>query len=754
MKLTEIKQMQREEVTSLGVMSYCSHDPAAAFLRFNGKSIDTYLHFEEGMLSRRKKSYHFPLRSIMACLHISKTNIEDVSALTMDYMDNKTFLGTSNNYRRLVGDYIRENLRVKPEQVIRGVNHHDGHAYSAFYSSKFENAAILAIDGLGSKQRTHSIYIADRRHGIKRIFSQTLPGIGELYTLITLALGFDAGEEGKTMGLAAYGLDTADPHFAEIASELEGRFNGFVTDYSKQVRRAPSAELKLKLDARRLKEDLYEGYPALVAAAVQNELERSLRHLATEIKKVTGEKKLVIAGGVGLNCVANEYLVNLEIFNDIYVHADSGDAGIPLGLALIGLEKKLRERKYTESEIQGILSTFEYPKCGFGTHAMPLKKDHKKLLEQIGVKTEIFDAKKIAENIKSEQIVALFSGEFELGPRALGHRSFLASPLTSSMKAVMNSKIKHREAYRPFAPIVLQEDFSRYFESKHNQHDRMLYAVKCKTNATNEIPAVVHHDGTARAQTISEEESQVVLILREFKRQTGVGVLINTSFNDNDEPIVLDEVDALVSFLRTNADILILNDVVVRRTDFHDVSNALNILTKEQSNTKEEYYKKAIGELLYRKPVKSLREFKNESIALSAYHAKYRKKNEMVYDLENGNYEGYETIYIDAHHVEIMKELALISKVNINEILKKCIIIKDEYSEIDEIDISKNAISFHYNLSTIIRVEFNQRFPNLQFFYAQADKIIERTLNIDNDYQDVLETYEVNGNKTINEFFE
>jgi hypothetical protein len=240
--------MKKNKTYSLGIMSYCSHDPAAAIIEYDGCTISNYVHFEEGMLSRKKKSYHFPLRAIAACLDVLDIEIEDIDVVATDYMDRKSYLKTSNNYRGLVGDYIRENLKINHSQLEIGVPHHDAHAYAAFYSSGFEEAGIISIDGLGSEQSTHSIYVGSRKNGINKIYEQKIPGIGELYTLITRYLGFESGEEGKVMGLAPYGMDKKLEDLEFLQNLLHGEFDGFTLDYSRQLSRAPSSHLKIKLD--------------------------------------------------------------------------------------------------------------------------------------------------------------------------------------------------------------------------------------------------------------------------------------------------------------------------------------------------------------------------------------------------------------------------------------------------------------------------------------------------------------------------
>lgn len=748
--------MQKDKIYTLGFMSYCSHDPAAALIEFDGTKISNYLHFEEGMLSRKKKSYHFPLRSIYKCLKYTGIEIQDLSLIATDFMDNKSYMATSDSYRLLVGDYIRENLNILHSQLSTKNPHHDAHAYSAFYASDFSEAAILSIDGLGSEQTTHSIYVGNKQNGIKKIFEQRLPGIGELYTLLTLAIGFEAGEEGKTMGLAPYGSNINKSDLKKIQNQIKGRFDGLTTDYSKQVQRAPSTKLKIKLDKKRLDEDLYKGYPAIISYALQKELENALVHLSKEIKKTTGLNNLCIAGGVGLNCVANEMLVNKEIFDNIYVHADSGDSGLPLGLALIGLEQEMERRGNSKKNIQAALCSFNYPKFGKG-YKYNDKNTGLAFLKKNKIELKQFEPEIIANKLIKNDVVALFSDDFELGPRALGHRSFLASPLSEKMKEIMNRKIKHREAYRPFAPIVTEKNFKKFFISKHMNHDRMLYAVQCTDNAKKHIPATVHYDNTARVQVISDDNEPCYKIINKFEEISGVGVLINTSFNDNDEPIVLDEIDALSCFLRTNADVLVLNDFFIDRGSFgskEDIERHLIELEKIIRLRSKKIYSEAIDMLLNQKPSRTLDSFKRESLITSEYMKKYHSISKLKKLISSNKLQKYNKIYSDEYHFIILQNIFAFQRLDFESIRNKIVTLSDDYESLYKIDLNENNLILLYNISTIIRHTNYQEGHLATIFYDQPDRVIILDNNLKSfAYDPVFKTYELDNRQSINTFF-
>ena len=185
----------------MGFMNFCSHDPGAALVKIENGSFE-YIFAEEGFLSRRKKSYQFPIRSIEYCLNHFGIKIDQVDRFILDYMNEKTFFRTSNNYRLLAGDFIRSKMKINPERISFIKSHHLAHAYTAFYPSGFEDATVIIVDGLGSNNQTHSIYSANKHNGIKLLHQQSGTGIGSIYSMVTKILGFASGEEGKTMGRA------------------------------------------------------------------------------------------------------------------------------------------------------------------------------------------------------------------------------------------------------------------------------------------------------------------------------------------------------------------------------------------------------------------------------------------------------------------------------------------------------------------------------------------------------------------------
>lgn len=729
-------------------MSYCSHDPAACLSRIDADGNLEYIHFEEGMLSRRKKSYHFPLRSIAKCLDHFGIEIGDVDRIVLDSMNQKTAHNTAPYYRKLIGDYLRAGFNVREDQILFAESHHLAHAYTAFYPSRFSEAAVLSIDGLGSEQDTHSIYTASREGGIRKIYSQKGFGIGVLYALITDRLGFEEGEEGKTMGLAPYGaghgaIDVSLPC-------LQGEFKGFFTDYSRIVQRQPTCSLKVKIKKCPSKKEVYSPFYARLAYNVQHELERCLLHLASEIRSRTGLKNLCIAGGVGLNCVANEVIRESGIFDDVYVQPASGDSGISLGLSLAGIYDLTHKtnNKWTQSS--------KY----FWTYS-PLEHDARELLPILDAQRVPFqeaDVPQIAKLLEQKKIVAYYEKGWEFGPRALGHRSFLADPRHSDMKEILNLKIKHREAYRPFAPIMLQEKFGEYFESKSTDHTHMLFAVKCKEKAKKEVPAIVHVDDTARVQTCTPQAGRIYDILKEFYKNTNVPILVNTSLNDNDEPIVMTPTDALSCFLRTNADVLVVDEIMIRREDIPNQEELLAASTKIQLESQQALFAKALKSLITpAHQQESLKTFLAREL-LSSLYAKHNEScDRLVQTLfVNRNSEDQKNIVTDAYHLELLKTLAAYYKKDLTSYNIQ--ILEDEVESLTA--IPRDAFVLLYNLTVHLGdSEVRAQYPHLascKCFYRIQDKkaaLLKQNGLAEDQMALMANSYEVNPTLLIADFF-
>ena len=741
---------------SMGIMNYCSHDPACALIKVDDSKIE-FIQAEEGFLSRKKKSYQFPIRSMKYCLDYFSIKIDDIDSVTFDYMDHRRDFRTSNNYRLLIGDYIRSKLKI-PQNKMFFSSHHYAHALSTFWPSGFDESTVMIVDGLGSEQQTHSIFYMNEDGGKKLEFEQKGVGIGALYSLVTNKLGFDAGEDGKTMGLAPYGKKHFN--YDKILPSLKGKFFDLFTDYSQQIHRSPSMKLKLDLKEINDKKDVYNPYFSRLAYNLQKETERCLKYLAIESIKKTGSNNLCFAGGVALNCVANEKIRNNSRIKNFYIYPASGDSGIPVGLALAGLEKnQFKLHKLFKKKVR---SRFAIP---YSCDSEPLKNYYNEKFEAILKKNKVvkkkLDLTKIADLIAQKKIGAICSKGIELGPRALGHRSFLADASDRKMKEVLNKKIKHRELYRPFAPIVLEKFFKQYFESKTTNHSYMLMAPKCKKITRLETSAICHIDNTARVQTVSKNNGIIFYILKEYMKLKNIPILINTSFNDNNEPIVFTKLDAFITFLRCRPDFIIYDDSYIERKNLKNISEITKSLEALQKKIRDEYFMLAINELTEissKTKNSNLRNFLKLNLELSKGYKNERMILKLIDFLTLRDKR--RMLYLDTYHIELLKKIFSVIGFNIKEICPKVLIINDDYHSDKKIKESSDFIL--YNFSSIFHNKFwklyNKR--NIQSFYEMQDKLLifsDHFNTHDNQRSSCLEeisqSYENDYDKTINDFF-
>ena len=744
---------------SLGFMNWCSHDPAASIVQYDQfKGTINYITAEEGFFSRRKKSYHFPLRSIKYCLDWFGITMADIDVISLDYMDHERVFRTSDNYRLLVGDFIKSKLKIHERtKVIFCDTHHLAHAYAAFLPSGFKQSTVVIIDRLGSKQQTHSVYSANGNDGFQTMFEQKGTGIGLVYSLVTNLLGWDYGEEGKTMGLAPYGKD-----YDQIDSKLpkfKGHRSGLIVDYSHLVTRSPSPEFRCDFTSLGAVDDIYSRECTRIAYLLQQETEESIMHIVKESIKLTGIPRVCLAGGVALNCVANEIVAQMPEIETLFVPPAAGDSGVPFGLALHGMNNLNDEFIQTYLDTVGSKKYFPFSndknssKCGLTEVKALLKKYH---IEPVEYSPEL-----IAEYLADSKVVCLCTEGIEHGPRALGHRSILADARNPKMKEIMNEKIKHREGYRPFAPIVLAEHFSEYFISPSGCHEYMLRAVECNEYACKTIPSVVHIDNSARVQTVEKRVGKVWEILEKFKQLTGVPVLINTSFNDNNEPIVFDAIDAFCCFLRTQADTLIVEDEVYLRTEFNNADLLLSDMKALQAERIRNNMADSLNELtgIGRLDFPELKRFLRMNLELSKYHKKYKTLDRLQSYLTSRD--RTRPLLLDEYHEAMIKELTGIIGISFASIADDVYVLEDSVTSIENIRDCSDVIL--YNLSAIACNPFTKNLfadkHNLWWFYdisdipAEVISSCEESSSIVGDIEMILNSYETDLERTIDDQF-
>ncbi len=438
---------------------------------------------------------------------------------------------------------------------ITQVGHHESHA-SAFFVSPFEEATILVMDGYGDESATTAW--TGRGNKIERIWADPFyDSIGMLYTLVTEHIGFKVFEEGTVMALAACGGPTYREAFKDVIKLLPGGRIAINPDYISYDTHGFLKPFKPKFyDAfgpARNPGDPVTDRQRDIAYGLQHVVEDAILHMARHLSKTAPSKNLVISGGVGLNCVANGKILAETDYESVWVPPIASDSGGPLGSALYHHHQTLGAKRnfvlthafygkgYTDAEIIRALDA-----AGLSYKRM----EEKELLQQV------------ARDLADQKIVGWFQGRFEMGPRALGNRSILSDARSNKMKDLINARIKHREAFRPFAPVVLIEKLSEYFE--FTQPDPfMTMAPKIRPDKLDLIPAAAHVDGTGRIQTIDRAANQRYYdVIAEYAKLTGIHVILNTSFN-RQEPVVNRPEEAISCYLRTDMDRLVLGDYYV-----------------------------------------------------------------------------------------------------------------------------------------------------------------------------------------------
>ncbi|MGH7905861.1 MAG: carbamoyltransferase family protein, partial [Candidatus Binataceae bacterium] len=463
---------------------------------------------------------------------------------------------------------------------VRRVEHHRAHMASAFYVSPFDEAALFSIDGLGDF--ASAMWGVGRGNHIKPLGAVAFPhSLGIYYTAVTQYLGFDKyGDEYKAMGLASYGQpDFIDEFRRIVIAKNGGRMgfelrSGYFTHQSGGasmtwdegepiIGRMYSERLVNRLGpARKTDEPLSDRHRA-IAASMQRRLEEVVLDRLRTLRKTTGMRRLCLAGGVAFNCAANGKILENTGFDEVYIQSAAGDAGLAIGATMYVWHHELGNPRgfvmehsywgpeFDDAQIAGVLAA----------NSGHLEREGCEV-RRVGDEAEL--ARITAGAIADGQVIGWFQGRMEWGPRALGNRSILADPRRPEMRDILNAKIKRREMFRPFAPSILEEAAGDYFTQSHPS-PFMLMAYPVRPDKRAQIPATTHVDGTGRPQTVNQRQNRRYYnLIKEFARQTGVPVLLNTSFNEN-EPVVCRPEEALDCFLRTRMDLLAMGPYLVRR---------------------------------------------------------------------------------------------------------------------------------------------------------------------------------------------
>ena len=588
----------------LGISCYF-HDAAAALLR-DGRLVAAA---EEERFSRKKHDYEFPQRAIDFCLGAA-----GIEARDLDYVvffekpfvkferllltSMQTFPASHRVFREAMVTWLGDKLWVKhllqrrlgvPPAKVLFNEHHLSHAASAFFCSPFEEAAILTVDGVG-EWTTASLGIG-KGTDLRLLKEIRFPhSLGLLYSAFTAFLGFEVNEgEYKVMGMAPFGT----PRYADDVRKLirvhaDGSFELDMDYFTFHRSTTQTFSRKFETLFGRPRDPAANfftassGYPAYfgekparydalarenehyadIAASVQLVIEETLLTMARAAQRETGLTRLCLAGGVALNSVANGRILRETPFEELYIQPAAGDGGGALGAALYGyhavlggprsfvMEHAAWGQEHDAAAIEDFLRAGDIP--------------HERL------ESEDRLIERVVDRLQEGSVVGWSQGRFEWGPRALGHRSILADPRRLDMKDIVNTKIKFREPFRPFAPSALVERAEEYFvlpdAARHYPARFMLYVVDVQEGKRGLVPAITHVDGTGRLQTVRRDTNpRYHRLISTFAEATGVPMVLNTSFNLRGEPIVNTPAEAFKTFTQSGMDVLVLGDYVIEK---------------------------------------------------------------------------------------------------------------------------------------------------------------------------------------------
>ena len=613
----------------LGIQSYANHDSGASILKINKKKNTTeYVAISEERLIRKKYPYTFPVHSINYCMeYFGLKNLKQIDYIISDWIRIKRWIRSAPAYNYQMFDYIKEKLNFNKKKVIQ-IDHHLAHAASAYYSSGYKKSAILIVDGNGSDLETNSFFYGYKNKIILKDKSK-YHGIGAAYTAVTNnILNFGTGGEGKTMGLAPYGAKNNKIKLRLFLKNINTNFSSF-------MRRMPYSDVLnhinenfrpnvIKQKIRKAnKKNIMNKYFCDWAYKIQKVTETVMQHLGRKIYNKVKTKNICLAGGVALNSVANNIILKKTKFKNMFVFPACSDAGIPFGLVLWGYHYLFKGKKRIEFNNA-------YTGCTYNT------KDTLKLLNKYDLAFSFTSNHEIASLIRRGFIVGNFQGKSEYGPRALGNRSILADARNPRMRNYINNKVKHREVFRPFAPAILEEFSNKYFDISYSPY--MLQVAKSKQS--KKIPSAIHVDDTARVQTVNEQQNKKFYsIIKEFYKQTKVPVILNTSFNDAGEPLVETPLDAILCFLKTKIDFLVLDNVLIDKKKQINIKKKINIMEILRKRNISEKEKKSIKILT---KTFSLKEYskkeKQENLKAKKYTL-YRPINKIEDFLKQYNYQ-------------------------------------------------------------------------------------------------------------------
>lgn len=587
-------------MTILGVSCFY-HDSAACLVR-DGAILAAA---QEERFTRIKHDQTFPHHAIAFCLQFANLKIDDIDIIAFYDKPFIKFERILESYLTFVPRGIRSYLMAMPLWLKKKLwipdlfrkelnytgrmvfpEHHQSHAASAFFPSPFQNAAFLTMDGVG-EWSTSSFGIGSDNTVDIHSEIHFPHSLGLLYSAFTYYTGFKVNSgEYKVMGLAPYGepkyVQTILDHLIDLKEDGSFKMNLSYFDYPVGLTMTNGRFNALFGGPPRKPETKITQKEMDLARSVQEVTEEIMLRAARFVHRETGQRYLCLAGGVALNCVANGRIFREGPFEDIWIQPAAGDAGGAVGAALFAWHQVENNPRsvdgFHDSQSRSLLGPlFE-------------NDDIEKFLDENNIPYTLHDDDSLinttAELLTKEQVVGWFQGRMEYGPRALGSRSILGDARSPRMQSRMNLKIKFRESFRPFAPSVLEEDVSNYFDLDRpspymllvaevaerqrrtlGQQNKSLQGIDKLKLIRSHIPAVTHVDYSARIQTVSQDHGRFYTLLKTFKQLTGCSVLINTSFNVRGEPIVCTPQDAYLCFMNTDMDVLVMGNYILSKRD-------------------------------------------------------------------------------------------------------------------------------------------------------------------------------------------
>lgn len=590
----------------LGISAFY-HDSAAALLE-DGRIVAAA---QEERFSRKKHDSRYPRNAINYCLRAGGTALRDIDFVAFyekPFLKFERLLETYlafapkgfTSFRMAIPVWLKEKLfqksllkeelsKIEPgydwENRLLFAEHHQSHAASAFYPSPFDEAVILTMDGVG-EWATTSVGVG-RGNGIEMIKEIQFPhSLGLLYSAFTYYTGFKVNSgEYKVMGLAPYGepkyVRRILDHLIDVKEDGSFRLNLDYFNYCTGLTMTNEGFDALFGGPPRKPDVWLTQRDMDLAASIQAVLEEVVLRLTRSLAKETGMDNLCMAGGVALNCVANGKVLRDGKFRSIWIQPAAGDAGGALGAALLAFHRFEKQPRVVQRNPDGMSGSFLGPEFS--------SEEIRQHLSRVSAKFEIVDddslIRRTVDALVQGKAVGWFQGRMEFGPRALGSRSILADPRSPTMQKTLNLKVKYRESFRPFAPSVLREDVSEWFElscdspymlivanvvEKHRRamtaQEQSLFGIEKLNIPRSTIPAVTHVDYSARIQTVHKEtHPRYHALLSAFKARTGCPVLVNTSFNVRGEPIVNTPEEAFRCFMGSEIDLLVIGNCCLEK---------------------------------------------------------------------------------------------------------------------------------------------------------------------------------------------